>query len=514
MLRFAFSLATLTVFASVALLSSGSNARAEDPEVTFKPTFAGTTCPVALPAGVRDGVEVRCGYVTVPERHARPEGKTIQLAVAVVQAGGERTVADPIVILDGGPGVSSMSLTLPFVAGPMGAPLRDAGRDIVLIEQRGNYHSKPALTCPEVFGVLSKAIETDQNVEQRRGGVVTAYAACRERHKGLGVDLSAYNSVENAADIPMVVQALKYDRYNVYGVSYGTQLAQHLLRDHPQGIRSVVLNSVMPMDANVNAAVPGSAERAFQLLFELCRKDTACTSAYPRLEAEFDAIVAQLNTAPRKVGARMFTGDDVVRLLSEEFGDLADMPRKIAAISHGDTSWLASKAGGSGAAGTESLGLLYSTICAEDADFTRNDMLLETQIERAMAAGLPSDILAICAGAWNVDKLPKLVDYAVLSDVPAVLMTGEFDVITPPTFLPLVGAGMSKSYQFRFPTGGHADIDPCKLTMMLAFIEDPSKAPNSACIGTSSVRFNTAGPGISTLPDGLNQAVPPAPPAP
>src|SRR5204863_4542907 len=92
---------------------------------------------------------------------------------------------------------------------------------------------------------------------------------------------------------------------------------------------------------------------------------------------------------------------------------------------------------------------------------------------------------------WNVDKLPKIVDNTVISDVPAVLMTGEFDVITPPNFLPLVGAGLSKSSQFRFPASGHASIEPCKLVMMLAFFDEPSKAPDSACIATQSLRFNT-----------------------
>jgi hypothetical protein len=203
-------------------------------------------------------------------------------------------------------------------------------------------------------------------------------------------------------------------------------------------------------------------------------------------------MVTRLNAAPAKIGPRTFTGDDVVRALSEEFsGDLADMPRKIKALANGDTSWLASKARGAGAAGSEALGMLYSTVCAEDADFTRNDLDLDTPAERAMAAGLPSDILAICGGVWNVDKLPKLVDYAVVSDVPTVLMSGDFDVITPPTFLPNVAAGLSKSYPFTFLASGHASIEPCKLMMMLAFFEDPSKAPGSACIGSQGLRFNT-----------------------
>src|SRR3954462_10050416 len=106
-MRIQFRLPLLLLLSTFSLLLGATSALAEDPEVTFKPSFAGSKCPVALPSGVVDGVDMRCGFVTVPARHAKPDGKTIQLAVAVVNASGDRTVADPIVILDGGPGLSS-----------------------------------------------------------------------------------------------------------------------------------------------------------------------------------------------------------------------------------------------------------------------------------------------------------------------------------------------------------------------------------------------------------------------
>jgi hypothetical protein len=228
-------------------------------------------------------------------------------------------------------------------------------------------------------------------------------------------------------------------------------------------------------------------------------------------------MVANLNATPWHFDGHTITGDAVVRLLSEEFhegfGGTSDLPRKIHTIANGDWAWPRSKVNTPPVEGTEALGMMYSTICAEDADFTRNDLKLQTPVQGAMAAGRPAEMLAVCA-IWGVDKLPRIVDYPVASDVPTLLMTGEFDVITPPEFLPYAAAGLSNSYRFVGPARGHGGIDFCRLDVILKFIEDPSKAPDAWCLEVSTQGFNTQGPlpGIPGMPPGVGPP-PSGPPA-
>ena len=68
----------------------------------------------------------------------------------------------------------------------------------------------------------------------------------RGHRSATGADLIAYNSTESAADFADLRKALGYAAWNVYGTWYGSYLAQTLMREHPEGIRSVVLDSVLP----------------------------------------------------------------------------------------------------------------------------------------------------------------------------------------------------------------------------------------------------------------------------
>ena len=152
-------------------------------------TFEEAACPMELPTSVRQGEDIVCGYVTVPEQHAYPEGETLRLAVAAVKSTSEHPAPDPLVMEAGGPGVSTLALLPSMLPGL--ADLR-AQRDVVLVEQRGTLYAKPHLLCDE------------------------ALPACRDRFLADGVNLSAYNSLEITADIVMALTALGHDKFNFY----------------------------------------------------------------------------------------------------------------------------------------------------------------------------------------------------------------------------------------------------------------------------------------------------------
>lgn len=211
------------------------------------PQFTLTDCPdifADLP------LMLECGLVNVPLTHDDPAQGMIELAVFRARATGDAPAPDPLVLLQGGPGGSVDALVLASAAS-----LTDimAERDLVFIEQRGNRYSRPALTCPSysdrAVAALAETTDIDVLDQIRREAV----SACLDEFAAAGIDLTAFDSYENARDIPTVVlDALGYDSYNLYGVSYGSLLAQHVMEVAPRGLRSVILDAVVPRDVDFN----------------------------------------------------------------------------------------------------------------------------------------------------------------------------------------------------------------------------------------------------------------------
>ena len=233
-----------------------------------------------------------CGYVVVPERHANPDGPTIRIPVAVRRATAPNPHPDPLVLAQGGPGGDAFEIFTLLV------PSTDiaANRDIIIFNQRGTPYAEPELSCPETAAVLPQTLAATEEEGNRLYN--EALSACFERLQSEGIDLSAYNSLENAADVPLVVQALGYDEYNFYGVSYGTLLGLHLMRNHPEGLRSVILDSVVAPDINFLSEVPASENRVLDEVFAACEADPDCREQYPNLEERFFNLVRQFDDKP------------------------------------------------------------------------------------------------------------------------------------------------------------------------------------------------------------------------
>ena len=243
--------AALTVLA----LALGARAHAAPP---FEPG----ACAFPLPPS-RTAASVRCGALVVPENRDEPTGRTLRLAVAVFKNPSATTASDPIVYLSGGPGGSALEY-LRYTFDPLFAGLSPSGRDVVVFDQRGVGVSQPALDC---------ALET---------GTLDDWLSCGERLRATA-DLGQYHTAWNAADVNDLRIALGYDRINLWGASYGTRLALDVMRDYPQAVRSVVLDSVYPPDVDLQVDAPANAQRAFDHLFASCAAEASCAAAFPDL---------------------------------------------------------------------------------------------------------------------------------------------------------------------------------------------------------------------------------------
>ncbi|MDH4278731.1 MAG: alpha/beta hydrolase, partial [Acidimicrobiia bacterium] len=244
---------------------------APDP-VEYTPTFDDGSCPSNFPLEL----EPRCGTVDVPSDWATGEG-TVGLAVAVFPSTATDPAADPVVYLEGGPGGHALE-TLVFSADTLLRPLLERS-DVIVFDQRGAGLSTPGLTCPEVTEATREAEDTPilDNAEGERL-YLDALGACRDRLVSSGVDLADFNSFNNAHDTDAIRRALGYEQWNLFGVSYGTKLGLESMRQHPDGIRAVVLDSVYPPEVDSVAENPHTFIASYERVVEACKAEPACAA--------------------------------------------------------------------------------------------------------------------------------------------------------------------------------------------------------------------------------------------
>ena len=226
------------------------------------------------------GFVSRCGYITLPQDYDDPGGSKVEIFYTLVQSNNAQPRPDPLVYLVGGPGSSGSQLLPTSFRAYLRAFAGD--RDIIVIDQRGTGLSNPPLYCREVPYRLDEILQSrhDEHAEL----VLEILRQCHRRLSDKNIQFETFHSENNARDIVNVLLSLGYDEWNLVGVSYGSRLALAMMRDHPQFLRSVILDSVYPPQADIYLDSFYSGERALQVLFEACVASASCTQRYPDLE--------------------------------------------------------------------------------------------------------------------------------------------------------------------------------------------------------------------------------------
>jgi pimeloyl-ACP methyl ester carboxylesterase len=301
-------------------------------------------CPVVIEAceGPSLGFELEgqtiiCGTVAVPEYHDAEDGRRLPIEFAILHSTSAAPFPDPVVYLHGGPGEGTLGSIARVQA--MFAEHRRT-RDIVTFDQRAAGLTARNLLCVESLSENAELVAA-QPAEDSTGpdeAIVALTAACVSELEGEGVDLSFYNTVMNARDVRAVVEGLGYDDYNIYGISYGTRLALEVMRTIPEGVRSVVLDSVVPMNVRLYDELLGQHQDAIDALVQQCAEDPDCAEAYPDFGTQIAEVAADLrdNPIPRGRGSLTVTEDLFLPLfqgrnLAATFVDVTNYPPRITA---------------------------------------------------------------------------------------------------------------------------------------------------------------------------------------
>jgi pimeloyl-ACP methyl ester carboxylesterase len=420
----------------------------------------------------------QCGTLEVPENRDRPDGRRISLAIAVLPANTLHPRADPLFILAGGPGQAASFL------GPFAAALTGVrkDRDIVLVDQRGTGRSSP-LVCAALKPErgLQAALEFDPAPKA---------AACAGELAARGVDAAQYTTAAWVADLDAVRAALGYAKVNLWGGSYGTRVAQEYLRRHGDRVRSVVLDGVATPAMKTTLDVWPSREIALNAVFDACAQSPACAAAHPDLASTLDAIRARLGPQGRDVAiADPRTGEELTLHLTFEhvIGALqpftyapelaALLPEVIGRAAAGDFGPLYAGAMLVTADFDEqsNTALHYSVTCAEDIP-----RVAPADAARALAGlrtkALAERALAVCA-QWPKGTTPADASTPVRSDVPALILSGGLDPVTPPGNGAEVAKTLPASRHIVARGYGHI-VSPhsCGPRLIAAFLDDPTFA--------------------------------------
>lgn len=469
-------------------------------QVTPTANFRVATCPFKLGNGIVEGQTVTCGYVTVPENRGRPTGAKVQLAVAIFKSQHVQNDSNPVIRLEGGPGGPSLDNWATYITATNYSSFV-FNHDLIMFDQRGTGYSTPSLKCSEVLELQYAMLNKHFSAKASEQMQLQAIQACHDRLLGDGIDLNSFNTLENAADVHDLIVALGYKQANLYGVSYGTRLALTTMRLFPSVIRSVVLDSVYPPQEN-RTALPATTQRVFNTLFHGCAIDTHCNTFYPQLDSVFYQLVTDLNASPvqfqttnpvtNKQYNVVMAGDDFVFVL---FGALyvssfiPELPKMIYQVRNKDYTLLSQIYGAVEFDDTFSDGMFYSADCSEDWDFlTQKDIAkalqgITPQIQSALQSDLQQEY-DTCQ-VWNVQRVAGVQKQPVVSSIPTLVLSDEYDPITPPAMGKLAAQTLKNSYYFLFPGLGHgAEYDSsCPDSIISAFEDTPTQRPSDACIG-------------------------------
>ena len=404
---------------------------------------------------------------------------------------------DPVVFMAGGPGESAI-LDTPFLV--------DAGinrdRDLIIMTQRGTLFDEPDLNCPELDRFYARQVSLLYGAPSTGQEQAAAAKACRDRLAAEGIDLSGYNTTENAADFADLRHVLGIETWNVYGYSYGTDLALSYLRDHPEGIRTVTIDSVVPPDIVGLTWTWGSAREGLTTIFEACAADPACGRRYPDLMPTLTRVVKDLeakplvaDVAPAEGAAPVkviLDGGTLVNLLVGNVIKPHDVPAAIYELAEGKPERvLAVRAAGATVPEVveQAQGMTQSFVCSEWEPYGPPADILKAG--REAFPDFPDSVLInapqlpfeeeLCQ-AWNVPKRPDSQRVRVASDVPALVVSGTFDSKTGAQWGRYAASTLAHSTYVTINGMTHWVIvqSPCAQKIFQSFLATPS-SPDTAC---------------------------------
>jgi pimeloyl-ACP methyl ester carboxylesterase len=383
-------------------------------------------------------VSAQCGTLKVPENPAQPKGRQIELALAWIPAKGEAE-ADPVFMIAGGPGQSALE-SYPSLHPVFNDVIKK--RNIVLVDQRGTGKSN-ALVCKDAEG--KSGIGENEIIAKVDLDKARLFARNCAADVGKRADTRFYSTGYAIGDLDLVRAKIGAEKINLYGISYGTRVAQQYAKRYPQHTRAIVLDGVVPNSLVLGAEHAVNLENALNLHFARCVADKVCREHFGNPRLKLDALRARLEKAPMMVNyndpmsgvARQDKLDlgsmsTVARMYAYSPLTASMLPLLLTQASEGNAGPLLAQAQMMSQSMGDAIneGMQLSVICSEDADeLTTDPATAKTIIGNSMI-----DVIKAQCSVWPHSKRAADFREPLKGNVPVLLLSGEFDPVTPPRY--------------------------------------------------------------------------------
>lgn len=418
------------------------------------------------------GIKARCGKLERREEPGNPDSPILSLFFAVVPALSLEPEPDPFVPIAGGPGQASSE----FYAAYQGAFEKvRRNRDIVLLDQRGTGQSA-VMNC-----------EADEDIIEGRFSREQTLAVTQECLEQLPHDPRFFTTSVAVGDLEALREALGYAQFNLYGISYGSRVAQHFVRRYPESTRTVILDGVVPPQLALGPAIAIEAQNALDAIFDRCAESEVCAERFPDIREDFSMLRAELVDEPVTIvlpdpltgkPEEMSFGPQelaaALRLLSYHPNSVAVMPMLINEAIRGNYAPLASQFMMIAASVSEamSIGMHNAVVCTEDAPYFAGEQISRDALDATYIGPLQLDALETICSVWPRGALDKDFKTPLASDLPVLLLSGEADPVTPPRYAELAAIDLDNARLLTGRKQGHGQAPRgCMPDLIAEFVE-------------------------------------------
>jgi len=419
------------------------------------------------------GIKARCGTLLRPVNPDDPGSPEIEIRVAVVPALNLNPENDPIVPIAGGPGQGSVE----FYSSYAGAfePVR-RNRDILLVDQRGTGESS-RMDCP---------IDDDALLFEGEFTLDDTVRFIEECLEILPHDPRYFSTSVAVTDLEAIREALGYSALNLYGVSYGTRVAQHFARRYPDSTRTVVIDGVVPPQIALGPEIATESQKAVDRILARCVEDAACNERFPNIEATFVAMVAGLREASLEVsvphpntgraevvkfGEAELAG--AVRLLAYSPTTIALLPLFVHEAGQGNWVPLASQYMMTAIAMSDALalGMHNAVMCTEDMPFLERATIDVDGIAASYMGTFQLDALEAICTTWPRGPIDADFKVPLATDIPFLLLSGDADPITPPRYAEMAAVDLTNATHLVGKHQGHGQLGVgCMRNLVAEFV--------------------------------------------
>lgn len=425
------------------------------------------------------GIKARCGTFLRPENPANPDSADIELRVAVVPALNLNPENDPIVPIAGGPGQGSVEFYSVYASAF--EPVRRS-RDILLVDQRGTGESS-RMDCPIDDDAL--LFESALTIED----TVRFIGECMET---LPHDPRYFTTSVAVTDLEAVRVALGYSALNLYGVSYGTRVAQHFARRYPESTRTVTIDGVVPPQIALGPEIATESQKAVDRILARCAEDEACNESFPDIEKTFADVLDAVRTAPVSVdvphpntgrvetlsfGEAEFAGS--VRLLAYSPATIALLPLFVHEAGQGNWVPLASQYMMTAIAMSDALalGMHNAVMCTEDMPFLDSTTIDLEGLEASYMGTYQLEALEAICSNWPAGPIDAEFKVPLATDIPFLLLSGDADPITPPRYAEMAAVNLTNATHLIGKHQGHGQLGVgCMSRLMAEFVSSGDPA--------------------------------------